>query len=286
MTRWFLEKPQDMAAWLDQRPADGEDVVVHINTWNVMYQNREGSLGDLQAMMRISPPTSSLPDRVADDLVKVWSRPGERAAAEAWLRTVEDVEVRDVAWSKLAAHVAVDDPAAAQAMLPEIGDAGERRSASSSIAAAIAQRDPQAALQFAATLPDEESASTARRSALATWALRDPKAAFSAVRESGAPFEDVDALQWKLGRDRPAEALEAAPLLPPDSRVAFTTSVFSDWWSSRPLEAQKWLQSDQAAGLSAAELESLQRVMQPRVRQDTSSGWSTTINGRRVRYSF
>lgn len=289
LTLWFLGHPQKFAAWMEGQAGGGADLVSHIHWGNMVYRPNITTLADLAAMMRVSPPTSYLPDMVGRNFHAIWKQPTQRQAATDWLRGMEDREVRDTTWRLLIDAVSKDDPQAAAALLGEIGDEKMRRRASSTIAAHLARSDPQAALAYAASLPDETSAATARQSALSNWAVNEPKQALDFIRQNPetTTMDDLGPARWQLGRSKPAEALEAVARFPEsEARTDLMREVFSEWFSNAPREARKWLESEQAAVLPGTDITSLRERARPSNDHGGSTGSSTTINGRRVNYAY
>ncbi len=286
LSKWFLEKPSAFAAWHETQPAV-LDLARFISSFNMTYRTGIQTLADLESAVRVNPPYSGFPDLVGRQFHDIWKQPEQRQAATDWLHSLTDDKVRDTTWKHLIAEVSKNDPQAAAAMLAEIGDARLRREASSSIAANLAHRDPQAALAYAAALPDEKAAATARQSALCTWTSNDPKQAFEYIRQNLRTLtpEMLSPAAWDLGENRPVEALEIAASFPASTeRTGLINSLLSAWRNQHPAEAQKWLESTQSSILTTADLERFRNRPVTRNFGPTSS--STTVNGRRISYSY
>ncbi|MEQ1752084.1 MAG: hypothetical protein ABL974_21865, partial [Prosthecobacter sp.] len=286
LSKWFLEKPSAFAAWYETQAVE-LDLAQFISSSNMIYRPGINTLADLESAVQVSPPYSSFPDLVGRQFHEVWKQPNQRQAASDWLRRLTDDKVRDTTWKHLIAEVSKADPQAATAMLAEIGDARLRREASSSIAANLAHRDPQAALAYAAALPDEKAAATAWQSALCSWTVSDPKQALEYIRQNLRTITPkmLDPAARELAASHPVEALEIAASFPKSNeRSSLIGNLISGWRNEQPVEAKKWLDSTQATILPAAELERFRN--KPVARYPGQTGYSTTVNGRRISYNY
>ncbi|MGV3659607.1 MAG: hypothetical protein ACO1TE_05470 [Prosthecobacter sp.] len=288
LSKWMLEKPGAFARWFQTQPAD-LDLAQYLHSSNIVYRNNLCTLEDLDGLLRVNPRYSSFPDFLGRQLGALWSQPEQRQAATEWLRGVADPQMRDALWKHLVAKACQEDPQAATGMLTEISDDRARRQASSTITAHLTKRDPQAALQFAASLPDAAASQHAWQSALCTWAAQDPQQALGYIRENLARLtpQMLEPAGSALGESRPAEALALAAAFPASvERTSLINNVMSTWRHKQPSESRRWVESDQATILPAADLQHWRSsVASPQPAQG-SSGMSTTINGRRLYYSY
>ncbi len=288
LTLWFLEKPQAFAAWFEAQPADAE-LVSYINPSNMTYQDGVSTLADLDAMIRVSPPYASFPDVVGRHFHAIWKQPQYRQAATNWLQNLTDEEVRDTTWKYLISTVSDDDPQAAAAMLNEIRGESPRREATSAIAAHLAQRDPQAALAYAAALPDEKTAVTAWQSALCTWLVSDPKPALDFIRQNRRSItpDMLGPVDWELSKKMPIEAIKTAVEFPESvARTRLINGLVSSWRNRQPKEAKKWLESEESSLLPAVDLARFRSAVKDTNANYGHSNMTTTIDGRRVKYSY
>lgn len=288
LSQWLMEDSGAFARWFQTQP-EGLDLAQYLHRSSMVYRPSLCTLEDLDILLRVNPRFSTFPDLVGRQLGVLWSQPEQRQAATDWLRSVADPRMRDTFWKHLVATACRDDPRSATAMLAEIGDDKTRREASSTITAHLTRQDPQAALQFAASLPDAVASQHALQSVLCTWAAQDPQQALSYVRENMASLtpQMLEPAGHTLGEGRPAEALGIAAAFPAsDERSSLINNIMSTWRYKQPTESRRWLESDQAAVLPAADLEFWRtRVATPQTSQGPM-GMTTTVNGRRLYYSY
>lgn len=289
LSKWLLEKPGAFAAWFHAQPAD-LDLARYLNSSNLGYRPGTCALEDLDSLLRINAGFRSFPDFLGRQVGALWSQPEQREGAIAWLRRVADAELRDTLWKNLIVKASEEDPKAAMAMLAEIGDARLRREASSTLAAHHARQDPRAALDYAAKLPDEVAARTAWQSALCTWTASDPVQALEYIRQNMAtiPPDVLTPTARTLGENRPAEALAVVAGYPKSAeRDMLVMRLAHEWYSNRPEEVRRWLES--AASTDLAAPNSALRKVLGEARSATTPGPATThimVNGRPLVYTY
>lgn len=287
--KWLREKPGAFARWFNSQPEE-LNLGRYLSASSMTYRLGLCTLEDMDALLLLAPRWDSFPDFIGLQLGALWSQPEQRQAATDWLRRVTDSHIRDALWKQLVARASPEDPQAATRMLAEISDDKSRRQASSTISAHLAKQDPQTALDFAASLADPEASQHAWRSALCTWAAQDSQKALDYIRQNMARLtpEMLDPAGSALGESRPAEALAVVAGFPASvDRSSLINNVMSTWRNRQPVESRRWLEGGQGAAiLPAADLEYWRASLAADAASQRPMGMSTTINGRRVNYSY
>ncbi|HEY1050486.1 MAG TPA: hypothetical protein VGE39_12045 [Prosthecobacter sp.] len=287
LTKWMYEKPGSFARWFHTQPAE-LGLTQHINSSNIVYRPGFCSLEDMDSLLRVNAG-GSFADFLGGQVGALWAKPEQRQATMDWVRGVEDPKMRDTLWKYLVAHASEGDPQAAAGLLGEIGDERTRREASSTITAHLVEQDPQAAFDYAATLPEGAARQSAWQSAFGTWATREPAQALAYIQQNMASLrpELLEPAARSLGETRPLEALTVMARFPESSdRDSVLRELVGTWQDRQPVEARRWLESEQAQILPGEMLALWRRVVKLPATPPGTAGMITTLNGRRVHYTY
>lgn len=288
LTKWMLEKPGSFARWFHTQPTE-LGLAQHLNSSNMTYRPGHCALEDMDSLLRVNASYGSFADFLGGQVGALWAQPEQRQATMDWVRGVEDPKLRDTLWKYLVAHASEKDTQAAAGLLAEIGDEKTRREASSTITAHLAEQDPQAAFDYAASLPEGAARENAWQSAFGTWAANEPGQALDYIKQNMAGLrpELLEPAARALGESRPLEALAVMARFPESSdRDTLLRELVSTWQDRQPVEARRWLESEQAAILPEEMLARWRKVVKSLATPQGTIGMMTTVNGRRVHYTY
>lgn len=168
------------------------------------------------------------------------------AHASAWAEGLPEGELKDAAFSRIAASLAGEDLDAVTKWVTEHASQAYAQDAVSEVARRMANTEPAKALEWAESLTGEAQ-SQAFSSAFNQWTDRDALAASEYLTTMNAsPLRDsaVSSFATQLDREDPeAAAAWASTISDANTRVETLESVARTWMRSDSEAAQQWLPS-------------------------------------------